>query len=507
MLDRIRRGQRWLTMLFIGVIGVVFVFFIGLGGPLSSGLSGGAIVELDDIRLDLSDFERIRAREEQRYRDALGDQFDVSGARDFLNAQALQSLIQSAILTHSAQELGLVVSKKEIQQLLRASPQFRDANGRFAREAFESWAEYTYGSQRNFLRVQRREMLRRKMIRLLYSQTQVSDGEARAAALHRLEEVEIAFVALDMEQLPPDLGADEAAALAYLSANQGAVRAAYEAETDAYAIPERVRASHILFRLDRDANETAADVARELAEAALARLQAGEDFAEIAVELSEDPGSRDRGGDLGIFGRGDRRPELEQAAFALEPGQLSEIVQTDAGLHIIRLDERLEAGRKSFDEVSTEIARELADAELARERADLISQQLATATREGQSLESAARGLELPIERPDPLRRRADGFITGLGVAPELMAAIFALTQEQPSSDRIFQAGTKLVLVQLLARPELEPAALEQVIASERTRLLNLKRDQAIQDWIDFDRRTLADSGRLLIDSSPVTGS
>jgi peptidyl-prolyl cis-trans isomerase D len=345
------------------------------------------------------------------------------------------------------------------------------------------------------------------MIRLLYSQTQVSDGEARAAALHRLEEVEIAFVALDIEQLPPDLGADETAALAYLSANQGAVRAAYEAETDAYAIAERVRASHILFRLEPDADETAADVARELAEAALARLQAGEDFAEIAGEQSEDPGTRDQGGDLGTFGKGDRRPELEQAAFALEPGQLSEIVRTDAGLHIIRLDERLEAGRKSFDEVSTEIARELADAELARERADLASQQLATAIREGQSLESAARGLELPIERPDPLRRRADGFITGLGVAPELMAAIFALTREQPSSDRIFQAGTKLVLVQLLSRPELEPAALEEVIASERTRLLNLKRDQAVQDWIDFDRRTLADSGRLRIDSSPVTGS
>lgn len=508
MLDSIRKGQRWLTMIFVAVIGLVFVFFLGLGGgTLDSGPSAGAVVELDDMRLDVSDFERTRARAEERYREALGDQFDASGAQEFLDSQAIQGLVQSAILAHSAEELGLVVSKEEIQQLLKNSPNFRDENGRFAREAFEDWAEYNFGSQRNFLAVMRRDMLGQKMIRLLYSQTEVSEGEAQSAALHRLEEVEIAYVALDTQELPADERSDDAAADAYLAANQAKVREVYDTRADDFTTPEKVRARHILIQLPRDASEEATSVAQELAEAALARLQAGEDFAAVAKEVSEDPGTKDQGGELGLFGRGERVVELEEAAFALEPGQLSEVVRSDNGLHIVLLEERVAAGQLPFEEVAQQIARGLADAEAAQARAQELSEALAKAIRDGRTLEEAARDLELPIERPEAMRRRADGFVTGLGAAPEVMAAAFALTEEAPSSDRIFQIGSKRVLIQLLARMEPEPEVLAEATEIEKDRLLPIKRSRALQDWIDTDRRQLNASGRLLVNSALVTGN
>lgn len=507
MLDSIRKGQRWLTMIFVGVIGMVFVFFLGLGQPLDRGPSGAAIVQLDDIRLDISDFERTRSNQEQRYRDALGDQFDADSAREFLDSQALESLIQTAILANAAQELGLVVSKTEIQRMLKALPQFRDGEGRFAREAFENWAEYNFGTQRNFLKVMRNDMLGQKMIQLLYSQTEVSEGEARRAALHRLEEVSLAFVALDSAQPPLGRGADDVAADDYLAAHTATVREIYDTRVDTYTAPAKVRARHILLKLAPDADEATTALVQERAQAILVRLGGGEDFEAVAMEVSEDPGTRDGGGDLGVFSRGDRVPEIEEAAFALEAGQLSGIIESSQGLHIVLVEERIEAGQQPFDEVAREIARELANSEIARQYADRVSEEIATAIRSGSSLEESARKLGVPIERPDPLRRRADGFVAGLGSAPEILAFAFGLTMEAPSSPRVFQVGPKLVLIQLLDRSEPVPELLEESIDAERSRLLASKRSRAIQGWIDADRKTLRESGRLKIDSSIVSGS
>ena len=90
MLESIRRGQRWLTAIFISVIGVVFVFFIGLGGPLrENSPSGNAVVQLDHIRVSPADYQRARAGQEERFRDGLGDQFGGSGAQSFIDAQAI----------------------------------------------------------------------------------------------------------------------------------------------------------------------------------------------------------------------------------------------------------------------------------------------------------------------------------------------------------------------------------------------------------------------------------
>ena len=507
MLDSIRKGQRWLTMLFVGVIGLVFVFFIGLGQPLDSRGTGDAIVSLGDIRMDLSDFERTRAGQEQRFREALGDQFDAEAARDFLDSQALQSLIDSAILAHSAQELGLVVSKQEIQLRLKSDPQFRDANGRFAREAFEDWAEYNFGSQRNFLQVMRNDMLRAKMIQLLYAQTDVSDGEARQAALQRLEEVQLAVVALDTERPPIGEGADDPAADEYLAAHEAAVREIYDSRADTYKSAEKVQASHILLQLDPAAEPATAEAVRVRAEGVLARLAAGEDFEALAAEVSEDPGTSNEGGSLGLFGRGERVPQIEEAAFALQAGELSGIVTSPLGLHIIRVESRVEAGQQPFEAVAREIARELANTEIARARADAASEELASAIRGGQTLEDAARERGIPIDRPDPLRRRADGFVTGLGSAPEVLAAAFSLTEDSPTTPRVFQVDNKLVLIQLLARTAPPPELLAESIDSEKRRLLAAKRNLAIQTWIDADREALRETGDLKINTSLVTGT
>lgn len=126
----------------------------------------------------------------------------------------------------------------------------------------------------------------------------------------------------------------------------------YEAEAKRFEIPEQILTSHILVL-------STEDNAEEKANAILAELKAGQDFAELAKAKSQDPGSAPKGGDLGSFARGRMVKEFEDVAFALQPGQMSDVVKTQFGYHIIKVFERKEAGKRPFAEVKEELLKDL----------------------------------------------------------------------------------------------------------------------------------------------------
>lgn len=508
MLEQIRKGQRWLTGILIALVGAVFIFFMGLGGPLQQGQgpAQGLVVELGDIRLAAADFQRVRAQQAEAYRQQLGDQFNTQAAASYLDAQALRTLVDRAVLAHDAAELGLRVGKSEIQRVIRDSPSFRDESGRFNSEGFESFVDYEYGSQRNYLEYMRRVLLGQKMVQLLYSQGEVSEGEARRAALQRLEQVQLAYVALDTENLPYELEVTDEEIAAYADGFEAELRATYEDRSDEFETPGQVHLRHMLFELPPGATDEERATAESAAAAALDRLSQGEAFEALARELSDDAATRDAGGDLGPLDPDEIAPALAAAAAALDVGAYSEVVTSDRGLHIVLLEERLAGGRRAFEEVRDELAREGARRQKARSRADELSDKLATAIREGSSLEDAARELELPIERTDLLRRRADGFVAGLGGSPELLATAFALSPDSPSSPSIFTVGSKIALIQLLDRSEPDETELAQALLGERERLETAKRNAFLQNWIEERRAELQASGKLRIDNSIIRG-
>jgi len=137
-------------------------------------------------------------------------------------------------------------------------------------------------------------------------------------------------------------------------------KAFYDQNPALFDAGERVRAGHILVRVPEGAGADVKKAARTRAEAALARVRKGEDFAAVAREVSEDPGSAPRGGDLGVFAKGQMVPPFEQAAFALTPGQVSGLVESQFGLHVIKVYERLPAGKVPFEPVKGQIKDHLA---------------------------------------------------------------------------------------------------------------------------------------------------
>ena len=142
----------------------------------------------------------------------------------------------------------------------------------------------------------------------------------------------------------------------------------YKLYKNKFSFPEQVKVRHILFKFSPNMSEEERKKLKERAEMVLERLKKGEDFTELAAEYSEDPGSAKKGGDLGYFQRGKMIKPFEEAAFSLKPGQLSAIVETRFGYHIIKGEDYKEAGTKTFNEVKDSIKAEL-QIELAKVKA------------------------------------------------------------------------------------------------------------------------------------------
>jgi peptidyl-prolyl cis-trans isomerase C len=133
----------------------------------------------------------------------------------------------------------------------------------------------------------------------------------------------------------------------------------YDSHKDEFKTPEMVRVRHILVRVDESAPEKDQKAAKKKAESILKKIKSGADFAKLAEEVSEDPGSKEKGGDIGFFQRGRMVKSFEDAAFALKPGEVSGLVKTRYGYHILKLEERKAPAIQSFAEVKETIRQKL----------------------------------------------------------------------------------------------------------------------------------------------------
>ena len=143
----------------------------------------------------------------------------------------------------------------------------------------------------------------------------------------------------------------ERAVAAEVSLTEEEIKVYYEENIDKFSTPEEVRARYISIKLDAEMDETAKQDARKKAEEILTRVRNGGDFAALAKEFSDAQASRNRGGYMGWFGRGSMLPEFEAAAFALQSGETSEVIETSRGFYLIKVEERKEGEVKPLEDV------------------------------------------------------------------------------------------------------------------------------------------------------------
>lgn len=503
MLRIMRKGSRWVMWLVIIGVGAVFVLYLGLGGGYSGGGGPQILVDVDGRQFDARDVQRARARLEDQYRMSLGDGFDADAAQQFLDESAASTLMQRALLAREAERMGLSVSDAEVRGYLRQIPGTVNEEGRIDQDSVTYFAEREYGTLRRFQEVLRDDLLATKAQRLLYHSVDVSNAEALESLRYKQASVRIAAVKFAAGEDADEIEITDEEIAGLIESDPDRVRDSYTQRESEFDSPEQVRARHILIRAEgTDESETTADARRRI-EAVQQRLAAGESFEELAREESEDPGSKERGGDLGLFPRGRMVKEFEEVAFTQEPGVVSDVVRSSFGFHLILVEEKQAPIVVPYEEAQLQVARDLLLQEKAAEGLRARAEELAEAVRQGQSLVDVARERSLAIERPDPLVRRPDGFISGIGASTELMTAAFALTEETPSDGKVHELRNgSFVLIELLGRDVPDDAELQAQVESERMQLLTDRRQQNTALWLMNARTELAENGKLVYDLS-----
>jgi peptidyl-prolyl cis-trans isomerase D len=266
------------------------------------------------------------------------------------------------------------------------------------------------------------------------------------------------------------------------------LQAYYNQHRDDYRTAEQAKVSHILIKTplpgpDGKVDEKGVAAAQQRAQDLLKQLKGGTKFEDLAKKYSEDPGSAKEGGSLGWIGKGRTVPEFEKAAFSLPKGQISDLVKSSYGFHIIRVDDRQDAHMKTLDEVKDQIEPVLKQQkaqQVAQKQAEDFFQQAKT-----QGLDAAGPAKGVQVSTSDFFSRK--DVIPGLGPAPQLMDAVFGATEKSPPEMAATSQG--FVVFQLLGvKPPATPtfdeirSQVEQQFKNERANILLSQKVQELSD-------------------------
>ena len=450
MLDVIRsNAQSWGVKIAFGIIILVFVFW-GVGG-----LTGGpstVILTVNGEPITIQEFQRKYEQLEQQVRAQYPD-IDAAGLKAMqLKQQLIQNLVLENILIQEAKRVGATVTPVELRKVVESFPAFQNAEGKFDPEAYLRMLKAQRNTPGIFEAELRNNMLINKLRTDVTAGAFVPEAEVRDLFRYEGERRILEYVLYPVGDFTSKVAVDDAQIKDYYDANQtaftvppqadveylligaealaasqvigdDAVADFYQKNAAQFATPEVAHARHILVRVDEKASAEDQAKAKAKIEAVAARLKAGEDFAAVAKEVSEDPGSAVQGGDLGWFQHGQMVPEFDKAAFALKTGEVSAPVKTQFGWHLILLEERKEAGQKPLDEVKDQIRRRLAQDEAAGKVQEAL-EQVQLAVIGGKTLKEAGEPLKLEPKSTGLVDTTALSDMTG--IKPENLPALLS---------------------------------------------------------------------------------
>ncbi|OLQ90548.1 peptidylprolyl isomerase [Vibrio panuliri] len=434
MMDRLREGVNSIAVkIILGLIILSFVF-AGVGSYIVGG-SNDVAAKVGNVEISRGQFEQAYQNERNRMQAQLGDYFsnmlaDPSYVASFRKS-VLDRMVNDALLEQHARTLGMRVSDVQVRELILAMPQFQ-VDGQFSQDVYQSALRRAGYSPESFAESLRRDLVRNQLLTAMQASdfTLPSEVSAQRQLILQTREVKTINLALAdfaakvelseeeiqqyYEQNPERYTRPEQAKVSYIELSADSIKSNiqvsdeqaqqyYQEHLDKYSSDEQRKVSHILVQGDDEAK----------AQAILDELNAGADFATLAEEKSEDIGSAEEGGSLGWIERGVMDPAFEEAAFALaKVGDVTGLVKSDFGYHIIKLDELKDSQAKPYQEVAESIKQDLRDQQAADEFYELQSELERVAFEFPDSLDDAAQAINAKIVTTD--------FISQMD-APELL--------------------------------------------------------------------------------------
>ena len=456
MLDRMRRHRGWLKWsLAIVVVSFILLYIPSfMDDPTQGAASNAVVADVDGREITAAQFRRVYQQQMQQYRQSYGANIDDRLLKQLgIDQRIVQQMIQEEASLAEAKRIGIAASDAEVRERILALPAFQE-NGQFI------------GDQRyrQLLRMQtppmrpdefedqvRRSIISEKLQAAVTGWVTVAESDVIAEFKKRNEKVKLAVVTFPADKFREGLVAtdpevakhfedhketyriSEKRKVRYVTIDQEGLRQkatvtgqqierSYNDNIQQYSTPEQARASHILLKTEGKDDATIKKQAEDL----LAKIKAGANFEDLAKKHSEDEISAAKGGDLDFFNKGAMVPEFDKVAFELPPGQMSDLVKSSYGYHIIKVTDKRPAAQKTLAEVRTQIEDQL-KWEQAQTAAQKLSDQVATELKKPADFETVARARGLQTGESGLFQQ--DEPIPGIGMAPAVGQQAFQMKE------------------------------------------------------------------------------
>jgi peptidyl-prolyl cis-trans isomerase D len=487
-----KKAQSTFIQIIVVIIALVFIFW-GVGANLTGDRQAALLVNGEEI--SFQQFQQAYDRAYQRMSDQFGGNMPQGLAETLgIKQQVINQLIQTTLLRQGAEEMGILVSAQEVRQIIEGMVQFQE-NGVFNIERYKTVLAANRMAPTKFEDTMRADLLSEITVRDIgkFAST-ATDFEIQEIYSQQNEKIALRYVQISPDQFIDQVTIDDQAVKAWfedvkenyksepqiklkylpftyasvgrkIAVDASKVEQYYHDNMSQFNVPERRHARHILLQAtDNDSAEHLQEQAAK-AEEIRKRAQNGEDFSALAREYSEGP-SKDSGGDLGFFAAGQMVPAFDQAVFSMQPGEISDVVKTQFGYHIILLEEIQQAQTRPLEEVKAEII-----TTLQQKEAEGLAFQVANDAYEG--IIGAGSLNKYAETHPDIHIEQTDFFPKSNAPAdlqsdPQFLQKAFELNKGELSSLIKGESGYVILFVEDVREPEIPTfAAIKDVLTKD----------------------------------------
>ena len=436
-LKRDLSAKKITAVILFGIIILVFVFFGMSNDQLGMGV--GYAGRVNNTLISVADLRNETDRMVQFYNQMFGGKMDLGQQRQFIQQRAIENLINTELVAQIADKEGVLSTDVEVRDLITTQITAFQKDGKFQRDYYKSYLENSGIKAGDFENKIRKDRLNNRIRHLFEVASQPLQIELQKIKELQTLKTNVEFVKIDKEALKKTFKVDASQVQASLkeAAFAEKVKAQFAATQAELNQPEQVKAQHILIRTE---GVPEAQVQAKLKEVET-QLNAA-NFGQLAKKFSEDPGSKEKNGDLGFFSKGQMVPEFEQAAFEAPIGKVIGPIKSAFGHHFIKVNEKKAAVVADYAKFENQIAQEV----LAKDQLDQIVTQIEQAAQQKDYTKVLAliQTAQLKWEETGLFGLDVDAVpkLTGDSV----VKAAFSVSQESPYSDLIRDGGVQYFL-------------------------------------------------------------
>lgn len=471
------------AIILFGAIIIVFVFF-GLPNQLTGSGQLGSAARVNNVFISVADFYQEQERISQYYAQILGGAMDLGPQRQMFQREALERLINAELSSQAARREGIAATDAEVRQFIISDLPFLQEKGIFQREYYQRFLEMSRLSTSDFENKVRKNIETLRLQRLFEIAAKPMSIEKEKESELKRTQWNLGFVKFDDEKISekikvPDIEVQKSLADVGFAKQ---VEEHFNMRKGEFFQPEKFHSQMILVKFNSTDTESVKK-AQEKIEKAKAELNK-EEFSKVVTKYSEDLANKDKKGDMGFVARGTLPVQVEQALSALSPGQVSDIVKSDVGFHLIKLLEKKPAVEPKLEDHRQKIALKILAEKIWSEESKKIENYL---------LEKKEAELDATIKKLGFNWEETGFFSLDVDSIPKLQgksitSAVFEMNSKSSFLPRFVREGTSRYLLKLKAQKKADITPSEKLSDTEFSD--KRKGQEMFGSWIQEFRKT-----------------